>query len=236
MDASWDSFLTSNGVQPGQSGGLQAVLNGASGALALAGPVGSAAAGLLQTAATVSQLFGKGHKEADIIVPIQNQYGQLLTVVNQQMTGGALTRDQLIQYQLLVANGYAEFDHFTRNPQFTDGRASVQARNTIRPLVDGRNDAGQVVRADGGTLGNLQTMIDARGGGGYYAPLPGGGIVPISSPGATGGLPGFSAGGAFVAPTPRAAAAQGSAGSGSGDSALLLGGAALIGAKLLGLL
>lgn len=233
---SFDSFLNSNGLSnsagaPGSN--LQNILNQAGAALQLAGPVGAVAGSFVQTVGQVSMMFGKGRREADIIVPIQNQYGALLQTVNAQMDAGGLTREQLIQFQYVVAGGYAEFDRFTRDPRFTDGRAPVQARNTIRPLVDGRNDLGQVVRADGGTLGNLQKMIDARGGGGYYVQTAGGLVPAATTAGPQGGLPGiFTNPSVFVAP-PAPVAVVGAAP--AQDSTLLLAGGGLLAAKLLGL-
>jgi hypothetical protein len=213
MSGSWDEFLAGNGLS-GSGGGSQAGWQGAlGGALNLAGPVGTAASAFTSFVASIAGQFGRGRREADLIVPVQEEFGRVLQVVNQQMDAGGLNRNQLIEWQGIVARGYAEFDAFTRDARFTDGRASVQARNTIRPLVDGRNDAGQVVRQDGGTLGNLQRRIDQLGGGGGYVNTPTG-LAPVSS---------FAAG-----PTqPGAAPGVGQ------DSTLLYVGAAALAAKLL---
>lgn len=142
------------------SGGLIASINTVA---AFAGPVGSVASAISQSISAAVNLIGKGRREADIIVPIQNQFGQLLVNVNNRMGDPAITVPQLQALYKLVADGYVQFDQFTRGQQFTDGRASIQARNTIRPLVDGRDDNGNVVRNDGGTLGNIAKMLADRG-------------------------------------------------------------------------
>lgn len=225
----WEGFLSSNGLtQSGSSNSVSRITGLISTGLSFAGPVGAAASSFLSTAQSVASQFGKGRKEADQIVPIQESYGRILIEVNRQMDAGVLNRTQLVNFQQLVADGYAEFDRFTRDPRFVDGRASIQARNTIRPLVDGRNDGGQIVRNDGGTLGNLQRMIDAQGGGGYYAIDPAtGAVVPAN--GANGDTSTFVPA-RDIYRTP----AEAEAGPADGGNGLLLAGGAALAAKLLG--
>lgn len=215
---SYDEFIQS----PGKG---DQIAQFAASALQFAGPYGQLASQFVTTLQAVSQMFGKGRKEADQIVPIQNDYGNLLASANQAVASG-VDRETLIHYEMIVAQGYAAFDQFTRDPRFTDGRASKQARQTIRPLVDGRQEDGAgrlvVVRVDGGTLGTLQRAIDAQGGGGSYIDSPSGLLVnPAGRPEGSaviGGIP--------SAPSGTAAA---------GGNGLLYAGGAVLAAKLAGL-
>jgi len=212
MSQEWTDFVSSFSSPasslPGLPGSIASIAGATAQGFAMGGPVGAAAAGLESSFQELFNLIGRGRKEADIIVPLQNEYGRLLTVVNDRMGDSTVTIQELAAMYQAVVDGYRRFDAFTRHPQFTDGRASYQARETIRPLVDGKNDAGMIVRNDGGTLGNIERLIIARGG-----------IAPgnVHNGGAPGETPAMAPG----------------AGGGNNRGLLLAGGGALV-AKLLG--
>ena len=107
--------------------------------------------------------FGRGRREADIIVPVQEQFGRFLENANNAIRSPDTTVVRLRELGAELAQWWGEFDSFTRDTRFTDGRASVQARNTIRPLVDGRDDAGNLIKSDGGTFGAIERALLARG-------------------------------------------------------------------------
>lgn len=99
------------------------------------------AAGIL-AANVLARMIGRGRREADIIVPLQNQ------LINPQGTGQL---DQITQVLVhnpnvpalqsmfsavqRIASAFMEF--ISDTSRFTDGRASEQAANTIFPYIDG---------------------------------------------------------------------------------------------------
>jgi len=106
--------------------------------------------------------IGKGRKEADLITPVQNQVGQRLAEINNAIPHSSVTALQEF-YQEVEQLGES-FHGFVTDPRFKDGRASVGALDTIMPLIDGTDAAGQVVRPDGGTMGTIARAILALGG------------------------------------------------------------------------
>jgi len=203
----WKDFVNSfesPGNLPQTPGSIVEIAQG----FATGGIVGGAARALQSGFETAFNLIGRGRREADIIVPIQNQVGGMLEAVNTDMRDPNVSIATLADDYRLVVEAYRQFDAFTREPRFTDGRASHQARNTIRPLVDGKDENGNIVRDDGGTLGNIERLIVAKGG---YAP---GNVANGGNPGDPSQLAPERAGGP--------------------DSGLLVAGAVAVGAKLLG--
>jgi hypothetical protein len=82
--------------------------------------------------------IGAGRREADIIVPVQNQLmAHLGTITNQILTGAspAIT-DLQSMYRDVWASAVA-FQEFVLMCNFTDRRASGQALNTVMPYIDG---------------------------------------------------------------------------------------------------
>lgn len=165
----WTSFISglNASVMAGTGPGIPQFLTNVGSSIALGaavgGPVGAAVGGVQAAISSGLGLIGRGRKEADLIVPVQNQVGGVLVEVN-RLIGRSTDIAELAAAYALVVDTYQKFDAFTRDARFVDGRASKQARNDIRPLVDGKNDAGQVVRSDGGTLGNLERRIIELGG------------------------------------------------------------------------
>jgi hypothetical protein len=102
----------------------------------------------------ISQAFGKGRREADLIVPFQNQLGDLLGLVDREMQY-ATSVDQLwaigVELQSAADEFYKFIGHPTYSPPWEDGRAGRQAYATIEPQVTGR-------------LVQLRNRITAAGG------------------------------------------------------------------------
>jgi hypothetical protein len=172
--AGWTDFLNSFGAGSGSTdiAGFAPALAGslAEGA-SFAGPLGAALAGGSSIIQSLVGSIGRGRKEADIIVPVQNQVWEVLRVMmdDTNAAGDTMTVRQLLDEYFLTIDTYRRFDRFTRDPRFTDGRASRQARDTIRPYVDGKLDSGQFSQANpafltGGFLGDLERRITRRGG------------------------------------------------------------------------
>jgi hypothetical protein len=224
--AGWNDFLNSFGAGSGSSdiAGFAPALAGsiAQGA-EFAGPVGGALAGASSIIQQAFASIGKGRREADIIVPVQNQVWEVLRVMIDETaaTRNTATVRHLLDNYFLTVETYRRFDRFTRDPRFTDGRASRQARDTIRPYVDGRLDNGTYSQANpafltGGFLGDLERLIVARGG---------------VAPGDAG-----SGGNTKAANDAEYAAIAGAAGvatAGAGGSGLMLVGGLVVVAKLL---
>lgn len=112
-----------------------------------------------------------GAREANQIVPVQNQVGDLLAQVNQRIQDPATTVEELQAMRQTVIDAGDAFNQFTRQSTFTDGRASRQARLTIFPLLDGTDGDGNRVSVDawnnpvnGGTIGSIDRAIAERGG------------------------------------------------------------------------
>lgn len=83
--------------------------------------------------------IGAGRREADMIVPTQNDlvYNKLSAVTNAFKVGQTPTVQQL-QFMYREVWQYAvSFMEFVLMPQFTDRRASGQALNTVMPYIDG---------------------------------------------------------------------------------------------------
>ena len=98
---------------------------------AVAGPVSSFVAQAIS-------LIGKGRREADIIVPLQNQItAQLGTITNQFRTGTNPSLGTLQQLYVQTWMLGVTFQEFVLQRAFTDRRASGQALNTLMPFIDG---------------------------------------------------------------------------------------------------
>lgn len=82
--------------------------------------------------------IGAGRREADIIVPVQNQMMDALGVItNQIMSGQNPSVDQLASFYRDVWQRAVGFQEFVLMRNFTDRRASGQALNTVMPYIDG---------------------------------------------------------------------------------------------------
>lgn len=106
--------------------------------------------------------IGRGRAEADTIVPVQNAVGQQLAAINQAIDTSSISALQDLHRDTEQIG--ANFEHFVKDPSFTDGRASMQALDTIMPLIDGTDSHGIQVRSDRGTLGSIERRILALGG------------------------------------------------------------------------
>ncbi len=143
--------------------------------------------------------FGTGRQEADIIVPVQNLLTSRLDAINAQLMLGQ--NPSLATLQSLftrLKELWATFYYFVSGSQFTDGRASAQALNTMAPIIDGTcgyqvhnlhptqyncqewgsNQIGGTGR--NGMLGVISRAIQAKGGSATYSPDP---LVPVSTMG-----------------------------------------------------
>ena len=124
----------------GMTSMLQAVANGAR----FIPGVGTIGATSIQTAIQAINQFeqwfniGSGRREADLIVPVQNQLmAHLGTITNQFLTGtNPSVSDLQGMYRDVWASAVA-FQEFVLMCTFTDRRASGQALNTVMPYIDG---------------------------------------------------------------------------------------------------
>lgn len=106
--------------------------------------VGQVASVVIQSAAQFIAKFeswfgiGAGRREADIIVPVQNDMISALgNVTNQIRTGQDPDVNMLASlYRQVWARGVS-FQEFVLMRNFTDRRASGQALNTVMPYIDG---------------------------------------------------------------------------------------------------
>lgn len=189
--------------------------------------VGQVASVVIQSAAQFIAKFeswfgiGAGRREADLIVPVQNDLiAALGNVTNQIRTGQDPSVDTLASlYRQVWARGVS-FQEFVLMRNFTDRRASGQALNTVMPYIDG--SCGYSVPAgitatpgqfnciswgDGtvggvgtnGQLGAIARAIQAKGG--TIPSLPdlhqsANQGIPITNPGTVpgGGVPGVTPG------------------------------------------
>lgn len=102
------------------------------------GQVTEAAAMIGQIAQALNHWIGSGRREADVIVPIQNQLmGQLGTVTNQILTGQNPSITTLVGLYKEAWLLFVAFQEFVLSRRFTDRRASGQALNTVMPYCDG---------------------------------------------------------------------------------------------------
>lgn len=82
--------------------------------------------------------IGAGRREADIIVPVQNQMmAHLGTITNSFLTGTSPSVTDLQGYYRDVWATAVGFQEFVLMCNFTDRRASGQALNTVMPYIDG---------------------------------------------------------------------------------------------------
>ncbi len=114
-----------------------------------------------------------GAREADAIVPVQN------AIANDRGTGRLDEINRAIDSANVqgLQSMYAEvvqmardFRAFVGDPKFTDGRASIQALDTLMPLIDGTDSTGEACAVNvwgnpcnGGTLGTIARRLAALG-------------------------------------------------------------------------
>jgi hypothetical protein len=120
---------------------LQTLANGADfipGVGAIDAMTGGAFTTILSMFGQWFNLIGAGRREANIIVPVQNQLmAHLGTITNQILVGLSPDTGVLTQlYRDVWASGVG-FQEFVLMCNFTDRRASGQALNTVMPYIDG---------------------------------------------------------------------------------------------------
>jgi hypothetical protein len=126
------------------SGAISMLQTIASGAKFIPG-IGTIGSMVIQTALQEVKQFeawfhiGAGRREADIIVPVQNQLmSHLGTITNQILTGGASPSvTDLQNFYRDVWSSAVAFQEFVLMRNFVDRRASGQALNTVMPYIDG---------------------------------------------------------------------------------------------------
>jgi hypothetical protein len=79
---------------------------------------------------------GEGSREADVIVPIQNQAVAQLDQVTQALVRSPSVTGLQNLYRQVEKIG-RDFAAFISDERFEDGRASEQAANTVMPYIDG---------------------------------------------------------------------------------------------------
>lgn len=140
--------------------------------------VGPLIAGVLKIGEAIVNVIGirSGADEADVITRVQTPLGNQLVAINAAIPYATVTELQTM-YQAVAQLG-AEFQQFVAGPQFTDGRASTQALNTIMPLINGTGDytsknsqpgcsgcgpaGGGENGIEGSILGQIQVLNDAN--------------------------------------------------------------------------
>lgn len=134
-------------------------------------PISRTAMSFAATIANMFSMFGRGRKEADMIVPTQNDLMKYIGAVtdNYKLTNSV---PQLQEWLAGVQDAAQKFQAFVSDPRFTDGRASHQARNSVFPYIDGTDGEGNAVSVSpfgdpiqpGGLIGALQSRIVLLGG------------------------------------------------------------------------
>lgn len=131
--------------------------------------IGALVAGAIGLGLAILSQVGKGRREADAIVPVQNAVGQRLDEINRSIPNGSIP--QLQGWWDELRQTAAEFRKFVGDPRFTDGRASRQALDTIMPLIDGTDASGYPCitnqwgnPCNGGTMGTIERQLYSLGG------------------------------------------------------------------------
>jgi hypothetical protein len=130
--------------------------------------IGALVAGAIGLGLAILSQVGKGRREADAIVPVQNAVGQRLDEINRSIPNGSVP--QLQGWWDELRQTAAEFRKFVGDPRFTDGRASRQALDTIMPLIDGTDSSGYPCitnqwgnPCNGGTMGTIERQLYSLG-------------------------------------------------------------------------
>lgn len=138
-------FNMNNLLVPSQgSGNISVLQTAAVGANFIPG-IGQIASVAITTLNTMLAQFenwfhiGSGRREADIIVPVQNNLVNvtLANVTNQILVGTSPDLPTLTNLYRQVWSAAVGFQEFVLMRNFTDRRASGQALNTIMPYIDG---------------------------------------------------------------------------------------------------
>lgn len=117
---------------------IQAALPGLEEATSFIPVVGPIVSQLLSLFGNAFANIGRGHMEADEIVPTQNELMAYLgEITNQLIAQPGPNVPQLQAYLYLVKGAGIAFQQFVSNSRFIDGRASQQALNTVMPYIDG---------------------------------------------------------------------------------------------------
>ncbi len=127
--------------------------------------------------------FGRGHQEADIIVPVQNSMISRLAQIVAAYPSAGLASLQAMFNELKSMK--STFMNFVNDPRFTDGRASHQALyGNGQP-----SDPGMLFYFDD-NLGKIAARISALGGAGAVpsSTLPFPYTAPVSQAGVGGSL------------------------------------------------
>jgi hypothetical protein len=125
--------------------------------------------------------IGPGRREADMIVPFQNDVGNLvLAPVSAALDSGIeYSHDEWVQMYNALVTTEAAWLKFLRNTEWDDGRAAVQAEATLAPyFAEFKPELLAHIEATGGIFAWLQTDV-----GGVTVPIvsgPGGaGVDPV---------------------------------------------------------
>lgn len=112
-------------------------VNAAASVAAMIPGVGPVVAGVLELGEMFVNAIGirSGADEADVITKVQTPLGNALIAINNAIASASVPQLQTM-FQAVYNMGQ-EFKQFVAGNQFTDGRASTQALNTIMPLIDG---------------------------------------------------------------------------------------------------
>lgn len=97
--------------------------------------MGGLVASVVQAFASGFGMFGKGRKEADIIVPVVNSITQRVSEIESVWDQSSV--EELTNFYNELQAMQAAFNTFTYDPRFTDGRASKQARDGFNPFLEG---------------------------------------------------------------------------------------------------
>lgn len=126
--------------------------------------------------------FGRGHEEADIIVPVQNAMVSRLAQIVAAYPSAGIADLQSMYNELKSMK--STFINFVNDPRFTDGRASQQAL-----YGTGGNDPGMLFYFDD-NLGKIATRLQSLGGAGAVPSptLPFPYVPPISGAGFLGNM------------------------------------------------
>lgn len=121
---------------PEAGSGANGLLDATSNALLGSGnPYAMAAGAVTKFGAEISNMFGKGRREADAIVPIQNQLDdEILKPVGAELQDPSTPLDRLIELRGYLKQGLDQFEAFLKDPRWSadgDNRAANGAHDTI---------------------------------------------------------------------------------------------------------
>lgn len=109
----------------------------------------------------IERLFGigAGRREADVIVPLQNDVHRTLIApvsdfLTQYKVDHAATCAELQQWKARVVQGETQWLSFLHTTQWQDGRAAMQGEATLKPYFDNaKHDLDTFIEDKCGTIG-----------------------------------------------------------------------------------